>query len=167
MDGVFVDGTVPITIMAASTTSVVIALKDPPEFQRELVLSGSLYIHDSEPWPFSDDNKTYAVYYDGIFLGPFGTHAQQYHEQRHGGEIRVEVQVTADWKFPGNIVGNVHVKFFEGISEHTDDLEDEKEVPFQVAKGETTTVRVNLKNTEFGGGDTADLKLDISNKMRP
>jgi hypothetical protein len=50
-----------------ATVDVAITLKDPPDFDREIVPAGSLYKHDSET--FSDDNHTSRLYYDGIFLG--------------------------------------------------------------------------------------------------
>ncbi|KAI4166121.1 MAG: hypothetical protein LQ342_000007 [Letrouitia transgressa] len=165
INGIYIEGKLPITVTAGSTLPVDIVLQDPPDFYREVVVRGSLRIKDDET--FGDDIKTYAVYHDGIFLEPFATHAEQYHEQGHGGEIRVEVRMAFDWKFPGDLEGSINVKFFEGASEDTDDLEDNKTVTFQVARGATETVKVHVENSGFGGGDTGDLTLQIENKVRP
>jgi len=141
-------------------------LQDPPEFYREVILRGSLRIKDDEGI-FRDDVRTYPVYHDGIFLGPFSTHAEQYHSQGHGGEMRVEVRVAIDWAYPGNLKGSVNVRFFEGWSEDTDDLKNEKTVTFQVTRDVTETVQVHVQSIGFGGVDTGDLTLEIVNNIRP
>ncbi|KNB17712.1 hypothetical protein FOXG_15172 [Fusarium oxysporum f. sp. lycopersici 4287] len=155
IERVYAEGALSISVTANSTTSVAITLQDPPEFYREVVLSGSLYIRDDQL--ISSNSRKYGMYYDGIFVGPFGTHAEQVHKEGHGGEIRVEVYVKMDWKFPGDIAGTVYVKFYEGRNEDTGDLEDKETEQFRVARGSRETVRIHVVSSGVGGGDTADL----------
>jgi hypothetical protein len=72
-----------------------------------------------------------------------------------------------DWKFPGDVEGTMNIKFFKGASENTDKLDHEKTVWFRVAKGATQRVTVKVNNSEFGGEDSADLNLEVSNSLRP
>ena len=52
----------------------------------------------------------------------------------------------------GFLVGTVHIKFFEGTRESTDDLEYERTIGFRVAKERTKRVTVEVNNRETGGG---------------
>ncbi|MCT7984934.1 hypothetical protein NG796_16810 [Laspinema sp. A4] len=85
---------------------------------------------------------------------------------RWGGECRVEVGLTARVVGTGEVQIEGNAKLFEGTSENTDDLEDEKVVTFTVPKGGRPAHHgVNLRNTESGGGDHAEISFSFTNSI--
>jgi hypothetical protein len=85
-----------------------------------------------------------------------------------GGECRVEIDVDASLIVGEQILIKGRAKLFEGTSEETDDLEDEKEIKFFVPKNtksnrEPTVYKVKLASTGIGGGDSATIVFKCSN----
>jgi len=85
---------------------------------------------------------------------------------RWGGECRVEVRLTAKLMGNRNVQIEGDAKLFEGTSEDTDDLEDEKKVTFSVGKGgKPISHTTNLRNSGIGGGDHAEIKVVLTNSI--
>jgi hypothetical protein len=49
-----------------------------------------------------------------------------------GGEVRVELRIVADWQIDKSINVSYDLKFYEGASEDTDDLDGETSQPFNL-----------------------------------
>lgn len=83
---------------------------------------------------------------------------------RWGGECRVELRLMARALEKGTVQVEGVTRLFEGASEDTDDLEDEKVVTFLVPKGGVPVhYQVQLKSTGAGGGDRAEIRLTLTN----
>lgn len=133
-------------------------------------LSGVVIIKgtDDENWPFDDEHvsatRSVQQILDidqpavQIFIEPV----------RWGGECRVEVVLTARAVSDGQIQIEGNAKFFEGTSENTQDLEEEKAIVFLVLKNtrkntEAAKYDVQLSNSGLGGGDHAEIGFSFSN----
>jgi hypothetical protein len=85
---------------------------------------------------------------------------------RWGGECRVEIRLNAK-VVSGNMVqieGNA--KLFEGTSESTTDKEDEQVISFTVPRGGVAAHHgIQLRNSETGGGDHAEISLSFTNSL--
>jgi hypothetical protein len=125
---------------------------------------------DDELWPWSDETveRTMPV---GLVLdtdqpaAPLGLP-----HVRWGGECRVEVSVDARVVGNGGVQVQGTAKLFEGDSEDSQDLEDEKLVTFLVprnTKNHTTATRydVQLSSTGPGGGDHAEIAFSFMNTI--
>lgn len=167
VDGWFMSTHVDITLAEGEERSITLILKEPDEMYREVTVRGSMYIVDDEYWPFKDETATRNVFMSGIRIGPFGTHAERSQIEKMGGEVRVEMRLKFDWQLDASVKVWYEVKLFEGTSEETDDLEDTKTGTINVPKDRTVPLTLRLVNTEFAGGDTADIKLQISNDRQP
>lgn len=83
-----------------------------------------------------------------------------------GGEVRVELEITAHAEADGvaRILGKA--KLFEGTTEDSDDLEDEKDVTFLVPKGgKPQEYHIDLKSRGVGGGDSASITIVATNSI--
>lgn len=80
-----------------------------------------------------------------------------------GGEVRVELELSAsaDAQNIAHIDGVA--KLFEGDDENTQDLEHEERILIQVLPNQSRDHEVHLRNSGFGGGDKADIKLTFTN----
>src|SRR4051794_9992763 len=52
-----------------------------------------------------------------------------------GGELRVEVMLTAEARTDGELIVSGAAKLYEGVSESTTNLRDEKRIALKVARG--------------------------------
>jgi hypothetical protein len=85
---------------------------------------------------------------------------------RWGGECRVETALTARAVGRGEVQIEGNAKLFEGTSESTSDLEDDKVVSFTVPRGVTPAHHhIQLRNTETFGGDHAEIGLSFTNSI--
>jgi hypothetical protein len=83
---------------------------------------------------------------------------------RWGGECRVELRLTARALERGTVQIEGVARLFEGASEDTDDLEDEKVVTFLVPTGgRPIHQEIKLSSTGAGGGDHAEISLSLIN----
>ena len=83
---------------------------------------------------------------------------------RWGGECRVELRLMARALEKGAVQVEGVARLFEGASEDTDDLEDEKTVTFQVPKGGVPVHhQIQLRSTGAGGGDHAEIRISLTN----
>jgi hypothetical protein len=66
----------------------------------------------------------------------------------------------------GEIQVEGNAKFFEGVTENTGDLEDQKTVSFTVPRGGLAAHHnIQLRNTEVFGGDHAEIGLSFTNSL--
>jgi hypothetical protein len=83
-----------------------------------------------------------------------------------GDEVRVELELHASIA-DNNFVRIQGVsKLFEGTSADTDDLEDDEVIDLQIAPDIQTEYKIHLVNSGLGGGDTADIVLNLTNTER-
>lgn len=108
-----------------------INLHGPPDLFRVLKVSGSMHIVDFET--FGDDEVADRPLFRELFVGPFSTHAEALPViEKMGGEVRVELRIVADWQIDKSINVSYDLKFYEGASEDTDDLDGETSQPFNL-----------------------------------
>lgn len=131
-------------------------------------LSGTIIVDgtDDEFWPQSDEH-VHRVFNIQMVLD-VGQPASKIEvtDVRWGGECRVELALTARSVGRGEIQVEGNAKLFEGTSESTGDLEDEKVVSFTVPRGGTAAHhQIQLRNTEAFGGDHAEIGLSFTNSI--
>ena len=136
------------------------------------VLDGTIFISgtDDERWPIKDEKVSISrpinVYLDRsqpavrLDVEPV----------RWGGECRVEIQVDARVVDGDQIQIEGNVKLFEGTSEDSEDLEEEKHVDFLVPKTtrsqpNPTHFPVSLNSRGIGGGDHAEISFSFTNRI--
>lgn len=121
---------------------------------------------DDENWPFSDEHGHLEQGVDIVLDEGQPAGVIQVNPLRFGGEVRVELELTAQ-VVQNNAVQILGVaKLFEGTSEDTDDLEDQQQVNFTVPKGGVPARRqINLRNSGVGGGDHAEIKISLTNSV--
>lgn len=119
---------------------------------------------DDEYWPENDEHihKQFSVQIvldENQPLQPI-----ELPDVRWGGECRVELKLTGRLLSHGGAVIEGVVKLYEGITEESDDLDDEKTVAFLVPNGGAPTFhRVQLRNSEAFGGDHAEIGFSFTN----
>ena len=121
---------------------------------------------DHEFWPWSHEHirESHNL---GIILSidqPASTN--QIPDVSWGGECRVEVRLIARLLQENSVEIKVNAKFFEGISEETTELADEKTITFTVPDSRRAVHQtIQLKNTEPLGGDHAEIYLSFTNTL--
>ena len=80
-----------------------------------------------------------------------------------GGEVRVELDLTAVALTNGDIRVDGDAKLFEGTSESTNDLDGQRVFSTLVPKDRFTTRTVTVRNDDEGG-DFATVSLSFSNR---
>lgn len=131
-------------------------------------LAGTIIIDgtDDEYWPKKDEKVHRQYNMETILTAGQPASVIETPDVKWGGECRVELKVTARVVNTGEVQIEGNAKLFEGTSENTNDLEDEKVFSFTVPKGgRPAHHRVNLKNTETGGGDHAEISLSFTNSV--
>lgn len=137
------------------------------------LLSGTVFINgtDDESWPFDDEIVSTTRPVNGVYLDinqpAVGLNIEPV---RWGGECRVEIQLTARVVEGEQIRIEGDVKLFEGTSENTQDLEEEKRVDFLVPKttrNQPLPARydVQLNSRGIGGGDHAEISFSFTNHI--
>lgn len=81
-----------------------------------------------------------------------------------GGEVRLEFNVKATIRdTSGTIKITGKARLFEGTSERTSDLDDEKNVNITIPAGTRKSVTFKLDNPEWGAGDWGRVSIDLKN----
>jgi hypothetical protein len=92
-----------------------------------------------------------------------GTIALRIPHLKFGGEVRIELPLTAEVQADGTVQISGAAKLYEGVSERTTDLDDEKRVVFQVPRGGAPVVqRVNLGKKK---SDHAEILICLTNAL--
>lgn len=135
-------------------------------------LSGIVFIDgtDDENWPFDDEHVSRSFPLNATLDIDQPAVALDIPDVRWGGECRVEVRVTARAVGRGEIQIEGNAKLFEGTSENTSDLEDEKVVTFLVPRttGKNPNAanhNIQLRNAGVGGGDHAEIGFSFTNAV--
>jgi hypothetical protein len=80
-----------------------------------------------------------------------------------GGELRVEVMLTAEARTDGELIVSGAAKLYEGVSESTTNLRDEKRIALKVARGGVPVIaRVPLGQPKK---DRADILICLTNAL--
>lgn len=83
-----------------------------------------------------------------------------------GGEVRVECDLFVKSQGTGIVHVNGEGRLYEGDSEDTDDLEHTVQFNFSLPVGGIpVSYQFDLKNSGFGGGDSARIVLHVVNSM--
>ena len=82
---------------------------------------------------------------------------------KFGGEVRVEVMLTAEARTDGEVIVSGACKLYEGVSENTTNLRDEKRVALKIPRGGAPVVaRVPLGKPK---SDRADILICLCNAL--
>jgi hypothetical protein len=82
---------------------------------------------------------------------------------KFGGEVRIEVQLTAAAQANGEVQVSGAAKLYEGTSEQTSDLDDEKRITLTIPRGGTPVVqRFSLGQRK---GDSASILVCLTNAL--
>lgn len=165
IDSWYWDTHLDVTLAEGEEKYIVLNLEEPDDMYREVTVRGSMFIFDSEGWFESDETARRNIFMSGIRVGPYGTHAERSQTEGMGGEIRVELRMKFDWQLDASVDVWVELKFFEGTSESTSDLEDTEVRTYNVPKDTTISRTIHLYNHD-DGGDYADVELNISNNRQ-
>ncbi|MBW4444301.1 MAG: hypothetical protein KME10_24380 [Plectolyngbya sp. WJT66-NPBG17] len=121
---------------------------------------------DDETWPFSDEHGHLEKGVDTILDEGQPASVITVPALRWGGECRVELEMLAQVVQNNAVQITGTAKLFEGTSEDTDDLEDQRQVNFTVPKGGIPVRRqINLRNSGIGGGDHAEIYITFTNSI--
>lgn len=167
IDGFYAEGHEIVELGEGEEETVDIVLDEPDELFRSIDVRGTMDIVDDEAWPWDNETANRDFFIGDVRVGPYGTHATRYHDERMGGEVRVEVHLTFDWQLDASVDIAYTAHLYEGTSESTGDLEDTETGNISVGADDTESHSIELVNTEFAGGDTADIGLQISNDRQP
>ena len=129
---------------------------------RQITVSGSMFVVDHETFG-SNEKKTVPILGDAVVnTDGVGSELIQM-AVGVGGEVRVELElsVSADSSQIAHVNGVA--RLFEGDDEGTQDLEDTETIIKQILPGQNRNFEIHLVNAGFGGGDKADIKLNITN----
>ena len=167
VDGWYMSAHQDVNLTAGEEESITLILEEPDEMFREVTVRGEMFIVDDESWPWDDETARRTVFMTGIRVGPFDTHAERSQIERMGGEVRVELYLEFDWRPDSSIDISYEARLYEGTTEDTTDLEDTVTGTINVPRDRTERLTIGLVNRGFGGGDTADITLSITNDRQP
>lgn len=167
VDGVgYVEAKVPVTVEFNSTVEATVALKDPPDVYRRVVLRGTGKIRDAED--FADDEVEDVGINMTFDVQPFRSHGEQTWSQGVGDEVLVDLTVRVDLEFDKSVTVRVNGKFYESDDEERTDLEMEQNWEWNVAPGQQRVESIHLWNKdEDEPGDNFDVALMITNDRQP
>jgi hypothetical protein len=130
---------------------------------RKVNAIASLYGVDDESWPESDETKSITVNRE-LLLHSTEQQPLIDYDMKWGGEVRLELDVTA-WRLENDDVQvKTNAKLFEGTTEGTGDLDGEIEYEITVPRGRTVSDFHRVTNVDEGE-DYADIRLSISNSL--
>ncbi|MEQ1512188.1 MAG: hypothetical protein ABL934_05850 [Lysobacteraceae bacterium] len=167
-DGFIWDGATPVKVPAGGTVQTQIDLKEPPDWFREVEISGTMQFKDEENIG-DDEFKTFSKLFTPLYrIGAFATFADGWWVEKMGGEIRGALYYRMDWQPDSSIRLFCHLMLYEGTSEDTDDLDGERKQTFTIPKDAVNfEVRMKVTNTDEGDDDYVDLLLHVTNRRQP
>lgn len=134
------------------------------------ILLGTVRIEgtDDEWWPESDEHVSRERSVNAILMPDQPSITIDIPDVRWGGECRVEIEMEAVIATGGAIKVTGNAKLFEGVTTSTGDLEDTESIdltvpPLTPQHLGATSKTVQLRNTEMGGGDHAEIYLRFQN----
>ncbi|MDY0854900.1 hypothetical protein SPE26_29645 [Bacillus thuringiensis] len=127
-------------------------------------LTAYIEIYGTDDEIILPDEPGHTILYREDALSEDKTTSFMYAELRFGGEIRIEVHITATLQSNEDIIITGVVQLFEGDEETTNDLDGETSFSVLIPKDtDAQTYNVAVKNTDEGG-DHAEVILTFSNK---
>ncbi|MGE0237277.1 MAG: hypothetical protein AB7F09_08195 [Parvibaculaceae bacterium] len=78
-----------------------------------------------------------------------------------GGEERVEIDIDGSLRADGVLAANINLRFYEGATEGTTELEDSRAIQAIVPQGQTSNFDIHLRNDE---DDWATIRGSIGNQ---
>lgn len=167
-DNMMWEGNSPVQVKAGTTTDVVINLKEPSDWFREVSIFGTMNIKDEENVG-KDEFVTFTNPFRLYRVGAFYTHEEAGWTEKMGGEIRIELNMRIDWQMHDSSVNvSCHLKLFEGASENTNDLDGQKTEVFNIPKDVIDkTCTMFVRNDDENDDDHVELILKISNRRQP
>jgi len=126
-----------------------------------------MHIKDKEPWPVKQRYYDRRREWHPFVLGPLAGHTNQITwTEKAGGELRVEVYLDFVLVPTDQSVQVVYdMRFFEGATENTNDLEDQKGGSVIIKKDRPASIDVTLRNRGTGGGDRARVRFQLVNAV--
>ena len=134
-----------------------------PEVRRTVVCSGSMHMTDDENWPFSDEHgDANSAPLEALVTNESPLEVFPGFVGRCGGEVRVEVHLTASVRNSGDVGVSGQVLLYEGTSTETNDLDGTQDVNITVPRDQFRSYSVQVTNQDEGG-DHAELVFNFSN----
>ncbi len=158
-------GTRQLTVSQGMTEEIHIPLSLPERLlRRKLKIETTLKIKDVENIG-KDKKKTFTKEFEAELSPTNPTVEFPIWITKFDGEIRVEVRISARLKMPmevqhPGIEVKMDMKFFEGTTTNTTDLEDQQNVTLFVLHNDVVQYARKLKNED---GDYADLQFTVRN----
>lgn len=148
----------------ADRVTVNLTLAPPPQNNRRVRVIGSMHIVDDET--FGDEIGDFPILRE-VDLNPVQTQQQITISECVGDEVRVELRISLRLLADNVSVETiVQTSLFEGTACDTDDLEDSDSRSVVVAEDSGQSVSIHLESEGVGGGDTADIDLNIVNQRQ-
>lgn len=132
-----------------------------PEVSRHVIVTAAMDITDDEFW--ADNEHAHVERRDEVWVDGEDMQAVMNLIGKCGGEVRVELHVTAGVRADGAARVAIETKLFEGTSEESTDLDGQSTINRVVPPGKIVQVPFRINNDDEGG-DFADLVLSISNQ---
>jgi hypothetical protein len=167
-DGFEWEGNTPVDLAPSSSKDIVITLKEPSDWFREVSIYGTMNLKDEENFG-SDEFATRTKLFRVFRVGAFYTHEEDGWTEKMGGEVRAELSLRIDWQLVDSSVNvTCNLKLFEGTSEDTNDLDGEATQTFNIQKDVIDQeCKMFVRNDDEDDDDHVDLVLKISNRRQP
>lgn len=167
-DGFEWEGNTSVDLTPGSSQNIVIILKEPSDWFREVSIYGTMNLKDEETFG-SDVFATRTKLLQVFRVGAFYTHEEGGWREKMGGEVRAELGLRIDWQMVDSSVKvTCNLKLFEGTSEDTDDLDGEATRTFNIQKDVIDQeCKMFVRNNDENDDDHVDLILKISNRRQP
>ncbi|MBD2100073.1 hypothetical protein [Leptolyngbya sp. FACHB-261] len=130
------------------------------EVRRRVVVAAKMYLEDDETFG-RNETGTFEMKADRV-IGSRQPQGVMTMIRSIGGELRVELEMTAIALTDGQISLHGDVKLYEGTSEQTNDLDGQTSFDLFVPINDFVSHSVRVANTDEGG-DFSDITLAVSN----
>jgi hypothetical protein len=161
------DGSTAATVPSNGKVDIVIDLKEPPDWFRDVEISGTMQLKDEENVGDDEFATRTRNFIPNYRIGAFSTFADGFWAEKMGGEVRAELYFRLNWQMDSSIRIDCNLKLFEGTSEDTSDLDGEKNGTWFVPKdAENFEIKMFVSNTDEDDDDHCDLTLRISNRRQ-
>lgn len=133
-----------------------------PQIRRKVVCSGSMHITDDETFGSDEHADASSPPLEAVVSNESPLEVLPGFVGRAGGEVRVEVKLTALARNSGDVTVTGKVYLFEGTSTETNDLDGQVDVNITVPRDQFRSYSTQVVNQDEGG-DHAELVFNFSN----
>lgn len=163
MNGLFFEGSALGQVKDLGNTPMTVTLNDPPEFNRIVIIGGAIHIKDHENIEADEIlHETFGT--SPVRLGPLSRQQSVPYVRKWGGEIRVEANFDLTWNADLSVTVACGVKFYEGTSEDTGDLDGQGGNIVTLPKDATNVpMHIHVRNEDEDDDDYVTMDLLISN----